>query len=196
MSEKCWFVDPTAEGGLTWGDPEGDPDDGWDVGEAFTWLEVTPEVRASRDALVAAIAERGRFREHSVILNSVSWRMAELLGLVPDGADEVYGDALDEVEQIGTELETLRGIAARVRDGWTLIPVAGRSPEWENWDGVIEQPTEAEVHAIYGQKRRATMGDRGKPKRIIEAPVPEPVPAPRREPVEPAKTPEKEPARP
>lgn len=62
MSEKCWFVDPTAEGGLTWGDPDGDPDDGWDVGEAFAWFEATSEVRESRDALVAAMAERETLR--------------------------------------------------------------------------------------------------------------------------------------
>lgn len=55
MSDRRWYVDPEAEGGLTWGDPDDPDNDGWDVGEAFVYLEATPDVQVSRDALVSLV---------------------------------------------------------------------------------------------------------------------------------------------
>ena len=53
--------------------------------------------------------ELERFREHSVTLNSVGWRMAVALGDVPEGADRVEGNPLEQVDRLIAELERLRG---------------------------------------------------------------------------------------
>ena len=56
--------------------------------------------------------ELERFREHSVTLNSVGRRMAVALGDVPEGADRVEGNPLEQVDRLIAELERLRGAPA------------------------------------------------------------------------------------
>lgn len=63
----------------------------------------------------------------------------------------VFALRLDEVQ---SEVHTLRGIAARVRDGWTPVPQHGGPPCWirSGWHGDIEHDTltKAEATALYG----------------------------------------------
>lgn len=41
-----------------------------------------------------------RFREHSVILNRVSWEIHDAMGLIPEGATEWHGDILADLPEI------------------------------------------------------------------------------------------------
>jgi len=66
------------------------------------------DVPALAAALVAALSERDRFREHSVTLNTVSWRISEALGNVPEGATEVWGDTLPNLEALIQERDEAR----------------------------------------------------------------------------------------
>lgn len=55
------------------------------------------------------VAERNRYREHSVTLNSVGWKLAQALGDVPDGADAVRGNPLERADRLIAEVQRLRG---------------------------------------------------------------------------------------
>jgi len=93
----------------------------WDA-----WRDVyRSDARAAVDALARAgrlrdattcdetrTEELERFRQHSVTLNSVGWRMAVALGDVPEGADRVEGNPLEQVDRLIAELERLRGAPA------------------------------------------------------------------------------------
>jgi hypothetical protein len=46
------------------------------------------------DAIEARDAEIERLREHSVMLNRVSWEIDKAMGLIPDGATSHYGPDL------------------------------------------------------------------------------------------------------
>jgi RimJ/RimL family protein N-acetyltransferase len=45
-------------------------------------------------------SDRERFRSHSVILNTVSWRLHEALGVIPEGADRFKGDILADLDEV------------------------------------------------------------------------------------------------
>ena len=44
----------------------------------------------------ALVAEVRRLRDHSTTLNSISWRIAEVLGDVPPGADRIEGNPIEQ----------------------------------------------------------------------------------------------------
>jgi len=110
------------------------PDFGYRTREASAkpWADVPEQNRAlmvaTCTAVVDALARAGRlrdatgdetraeelerFREHSVTLNSVGWRMAVALGDVPEGADRVEGNPLEQVDRLIAELERLRAAPA------------------------------------------------------------------------------------
>ena len=52
-----------------------------------------------------AEAEIARLRKHSVILNSVAWRISEALGKVGADDTEVLGDAQADLEELISQLE-------------------------------------------------------------------------------------------
>lgn len=58
------------------------------------------------------INECNRFREHSVILNSVAWRLGIASGSIPEGATDAYEGDIEE--ELATVLELAR-IGARVQ---------------------------------------------------------------------------------
>lgn len=58
-------------------------------------------------------AERDRFRVHSVTLNSVAFAMAEALGDVPPGADQVEGDPVEQVARLVDALKLANGTVQR-----------------------------------------------------------------------------------
>jgi hypothetical protein len=39
------------------------------------------------------------YRQHSIILNTVSWRIHEAMGMIPDGADTWNGDILADLNE-------------------------------------------------------------------------------------------------
>ena len=53
-------------------------------------------------------AERDRYREHSVTLNSIAWRIASALGDVPDGADQIPSDPVGRTDRLIAEVGQLR----------------------------------------------------------------------------------------
>lgn len=59
-------------------------------------LKAEGQVRRDHTAALRLLGqtcdERDRYRQHSVQLNSIGWRLAQALGQVPDGADAVTGD--------------------------------------------------------------------------------------------------------
>lgn len=69
------------------------------------------------EQLNALIAERDRFREHSVQLNNVAWRLAELNGDVLPGDVEkiVNSDVLAELERYAASVGgIIQGLEARL----------------------------------------------------------------------------------
>lgn len=107
-----------------------------------------PEIRRtmSFDYVLPSEAARDAFEDEAF-----DWfhDAAEEAGGQCDGASA--GPFEDEPE--GAELETLRGIAKRLADGWALCVNQPLAHEWEDLDGRVEPMTEAEVHAIYGTER-------------------------------------------
>jgi len=96
MSSRVqWDVEEAADlealAGCWWGDAEAN---------AKFIAHAREDVPALAAALVAALSERDRFREHSVTLNTVGWRISEALGNVPEGATEVWGDTLPNLEAL------------------------------------------------------------------------------------------------
>ena len=57
------------------------------------------------DRLEDQAAEIARLRKHSVILNSVAWRISEALGKVGADDTEVLGDAQADLEELISQLE-------------------------------------------------------------------------------------------
>jgi len=87
-------------------------------------LDQRDEARAERDA---ALRERDRFREHSVTLNTVSWRISQALGNVPEGATEVWGDTLPDLEALIRDRDEARGLTSVDDIGrvtWTTVDPA------------------------------------------------------------------------
>ena len=41
-----------------------------------------------------------KWREHSVMLNTVSWRLHEAMGVIPEGADSYVGDIMGDLDEI------------------------------------------------------------------------------------------------
>lgn len=64
------------------------------------------------DYIDALTADRDRLREHSVTLNTVTWKIAEALGDVPPGADQITGDPIERADRIVRELK----VTGRERD--------------------------------------------------------------------------------
>jgi len=63
-------------------------------------LRLVTALRRTEAERDAALRERDRFREHSMTLNTVSWRISQALGNVPEGATEVWGDTLPNLEAL------------------------------------------------------------------------------------------------
>lgn len=62
-------------------------------------------------------AERDRYREHSIALNTIAWRIASALGDVPAGADRITGDPVEQADRLIAELEHIRtGLTVLARD--------------------------------------------------------------------------------
>ena len=55
------------------------------------------------------LAEVERLRVHSTTLNSVAWKIASAIGDVPNGADQITGNAEDLADRLIAEGERLRG---------------------------------------------------------------------------------------
>ena len=53
-------------------------------------------------------AERNVYARHSVTCNSIAWRIAEIVGDVPDGVDQVLDDPFGRLDRLEAELERLR----------------------------------------------------------------------------------------
>lgn len=64
--------------------------------------ELTAEIEPLR-------RDAARWRADSVTLNSIAWRMAELLGDVPDGATAVAGSPLVQIERLAALIERRHG---------------------------------------------------------------------------------------
>lgn len=74
----------------------------WDAdqpGQPDIWTFVE-DVRALLAAVERLTAERDRFREHSVTLNTVGFRMADALGQVPEGDDAVMGNPVAQASEL------------------------------------------------------------------------------------------------
>lgn len=90
------------------------------------------ELRPLLDQLRARTAEleleRDRYREHSVLLNTVGWRAAEALGLVAAGQDLEDGPGAEElIGQLIAERDRWRDRAEALADAIPApVPVAGR----------------------------------------------------------------------
>jgi len=69
---------------------------------------------AAREELAETERERDRFREHSVLLNTVQWKIAEALGEVPEGAESVPHDP-SRVDRLVAEADKLRAELAEAR---------------------------------------------------------------------------------
>lgn len=90
----------------------------------------------SRNAAIAradaAEADRDRYREHSIWLNSLSWRIAEAVGDVPDGVDNIEGDPNEQLTRLITERDTAIARAERAEaDSDQLVTLVGRTTENE-----------------------------------------------------------------
>lgn len=92
-----------------------------DLPERLRLYAATPSVVPVIERLEATVAElrqqRDRFREHSVKLNSIAWRLGILAGHIdPERDDKVHGDEMEwlsDVESRVAELqERLNSIAA------------------------------------------------------------------------------------
>lgn len=74
------------------------------------------------DAVLGEVADlrtqRDKFREHSVTLNGIGWRMAEVLGDVPEGADAIHADVGTQLDRLIARVEVLETAARRVVDEW------------------------------------------------------------------------------
>lgn len=64
--------------------------------------------------LAKVTAERDRYREHSILLNSVQWTLAEVLGEVPDGATQIQHDP-NRVSRLAELVASLRAELATAR---------------------------------------------------------------------------------
>jgi hypothetical protein len=65
-------------------------------------------IAACREAVPDLIDDVERLRDHSVTLNSIGWKIAAALGEVPDGADQIAGNAEDLADRLLAELARLR----------------------------------------------------------------------------------------
>lgn len=57
------------------------------------------------------VAEIERLRAHSTTLNTLSWKIATALGDVPEGADRIEGDPVEQTERLIVEITRLRAAA-------------------------------------------------------------------------------------
>lgn len=70
---------------------------------------------ALRAELATVTGERDRFREHSITLNTIAFRIAEALGDVPQGQDWTEGNPIEQADRIIGELANLRVGVGRLR---------------------------------------------------------------------------------
>lgn len=78
------------------------------------------------DLEIAAItAERDQFREHSITLNTISWKIAEALGQVPEGADHIEGNPIEQARELcdAWERERMRNDMMAMQRGAVLEAV-------------------------------------------------------------------------
>lgn len=69
--------------------------------------------RAAMSALAPFVDELERFREHSITLNTIGWKLAVALGDVPEGADQTTGNPIEQAERlIGQRDDALRTVQA------------------------------------------------------------------------------------
>lgn len=71
----------------------------------FVPLSVREHFDRNLPDLVAAVE---RFMAHSVTLNTVSWKIAQALGAVPEDVDQIQGDPVEQVDRLIAEIERLR----------------------------------------------------------------------------------------
>lgn len=64
--------------------------------------------RLDLDAWDRLEAERDRYRQHSITLNSVAFAIAEALGDVPPGADRTEGNPIEQAQRLIAEVNTQR----------------------------------------------------------------------------------------
>lgn len=89
------------------------------------------EVRRYRDALAEMTAQRDRYLKHSELANSLGWRISELAGAVPPGADAipyVEGEDMRRLNVIGSTRDRAVALLREMceqRDevGYALPPV-------------------------------------------------------------------------
>lgn len=92
-------------------------------------------------ALLVSNYENARLRDeverltaHSIRLNSISWRIAEAVGKVPEGADKIESDTEDDLTNLVNQEAFMRSQVNRLEDD--LLRVMG---ERNTALGVIEQ---------------------------------------------------------
>lgn len=81
----------------------------------LTLAQISRELYAE---LARVTAERDRFREHSITLNSVSWKLAEALGDAVPGAGPVEVNPLDQVARVAAKLNETYAVQ------WSVIEAA------------------------------------------------------------------------
>lgn len=79
-----------------------------DILTGAPWRELSPEAQGPFLAAADAFLEGLGWRENSVTLNSVGWRLAEALGQVDPGAERIEVDVLELVDSMVAKLAEVR----------------------------------------------------------------------------------------
>ena len=96
--------------------------------DAATAARLLREQADTADRLAAAEVERDKFREHSVLLNSVSWRLLEATGRVGPG-DETHEYDVSGCEMVDELVSERDDLAARL----SALTDAIGDPAWLEW---------------------------------------------------------------
>jgi hypothetical protein len=70
--------------------------------------EAVAEVARLEEELVGVRSDNDRLRGHSTTLNTIAWKIATVLGDVPEGAEAIQGNAVEQADRLIAELATAR----------------------------------------------------------------------------------------